>query len=70
MTWSKKNKIVLVGAPGVGKSTVIKILTDLGHKTLPEQVPPSQDHARSRVTALILLMLSGLAVFCLVSLGG
>ncbi len=41
-----------------------------GHKTLPEQVPPSQDHARSRVTALILLMLSGLAVFCLVSLGG
>ena len=36
MPWSKKNKIVLAGAPGVGKSTVIKLLTDLGHTTVPE----------------------------------
>jgi predicted ATPase len=36
MPWSKKNKIVLVGAPCVGKSTLINMLKELGYKTTPE----------------------------------
>lgn len=36
MPWSKKNKIVLAGAPGVGKSTLIDMFGMLGYKTTPE----------------------------------
>jgi predicted ATPase len=31
-----KTKHVITGGPGIGKSTVINLLTDLGYKTVPE----------------------------------
>lgn len=41
-----------------------------GRKSLPGEVTPSNDHARSRALALVLLLASASVVYRLVSLGG
>ncbi len=41
-----------------------------GDKFLPDAVPPSNDHQRSRAWALVLLFVSGSITYALVSLGG
>ncbi|MBA4262613.1 MAG: cytochrome b [Comamonadaceae bacterium] len=42
----------------------------VGDKTVPSPVPASQDNARTRLLALVVLVLCALAVYAIVSLGG